>query len=136
MPFPTGWAMVGLMTRSWRLWRAPGGCLAHAGVLGLVLLSLLLAGSAPTSYGGPARPGALAGDAWVLGAWDTQLSGTLPQAAPSGREHHVLSLWPAPRGEQAGHPPAGPARSLAPVGPRDPQQVGHRAPGSRSPPLI
>ncbi|MFG3438436.1 hypothetical protein ACGF0J_14425 [Nonomuraea sp. NPDC047897] len=124
------------MTRSRQARRAQGGRFAHAGVLALVLLCLLLAGSAPTSYGGPAQRGVPAGDAWVLGAWDTGLSSTLPQATPTGREHHVPALWPALRAEPAGPVPAARARGLAPDGPRDPQQIGHRAPGSRSPPLI
>ncbi|MDF2706928.1 MAG: hypothetical protein K0R62_2580 [Nonomuraea muscovyensis] len=136
MPFPARWAMVGLMTGYGQAQRAPGRCFAFAGVLGLVLLCLLLAGSAPTPYGGTAQRAAVAGDAWMPGAWDSHLSSTLPQTASSAREHHVLSLWPGSRREPAGHVPPRPVRGNAPDGLRDPQQFGHRTAGSRSPPLI
>ncbi|MCK2212343.1 hypothetical protein MF672_000800 [Actinomadura sp. ATCC 31491] len=54
------------------------------------------------------------------------------------REHHVLSWWPPPRGarqDELNHlamlPSPGPAADLL----RDPQQLAHRAVGSRGPPL-
>ncbi|GAA5037191.1 hypothetical protein GCM10023259_000340 [Thermocatellispora tengchongensis] len=108
--------------------------------MGLVLLSLLLAGTSGAWNGaGPARlSGLSSGLAWTLGASDAELSSLPPQAAGAAREHHVLSLWPPLRGDRHGRaahltllPPPDPAGAI-----RDPQQLAHRTAGSRSPPLI
>ncbi|MEV0203415.1 hypothetical protein [Nonomuraea sp. NPDC050691] len=118
-------------------WRTPRGSATFTGVVGLVLLSLLMIGSLPAWHGGdPAHRPAAAGQTWVPGAGDGQLSSLPPQNA-SVREHHVL--WLALRGEratEAAHVPLLPAPGLDSAAIRDPQQVGHRATGSRSPPLI
>lgn len=128
--------MVGPMTGPWK---APQGSIAFAGVMGLVLLSLVLAGaSCKVSCDGPtvARSSASV-PAWELGGWDADLS-SLPPQAGSARAHHVLSLWPPTRGERHGESahlvllpsPGSDADKL-----REPQQLAHRTTGSRSPPL-
>ncbi|MEV4161840.1 hypothetical protein [Nonomuraea dietziae] len=108
-----------------------------AGVMGLVLLSLALAGVSCWASGGPTvRQVSTSGPAWSLGGWDTELS-TLPPQAGGAREHHVLSLWPPRCGERHGTPahlallpsPGSDTDTL-----RDPQQLAHRTAGSRSPP--
>lgn len=128
--------MVGPMTGPWR---TPQGSIAFAGVMGLVLLSLVLVGaSCKASYGGPTvAQSSTSGPAWELGGWDADLS-SLPPQAGGARAHHVLSLWPPMRGERHGESahlallptPGSDADTL-----REPQQPAHRATGSRSPPL-
>ncbi|MEU4830958.1 hypothetical protein [Streptosporangium sp. NPDC023615] len=120
-------------------WRAPQGSIAFAGVMALVLLSLILAGaSCKVSCGGPAvAQGSASGPAWELGAWDADLSGLPPQTG-SAREHHVLSLWPPMRGERHGEsaqPVLLPSPGSDTDALREPQQLAHRTTGSRSPPL-
>ncbi|MEV0151786.1 MULTISPECIES: hypothetical protein [unclassified Nonomuraea] len=121
-------------------WTTPRGPIARGGVMALVLLSLLLSVCSYARYGGDTGHGAppVPGQAWSLGAWDAQLTSLPPQNA-SAREHHVLSLWPPPRRER--HDAAAHLALLLPPSPeahqiRDPQQLAHRAAGSRSPPLI
>jgi hypothetical protein len=108
--------------------------------MGLVLLSLLIAGASCGWYGGdPATRSALASSqTWGAHSGDDALSSLPPQAA-SIREHHVLSLWPPQRGMR--HSEAAHLALLPAPGPDgdaigDPQQFGHRTAGSRSPPLI
>lgn len=133
MPFREVWAMVGPMTGPWR---TPRGSIALVGVLGLVLLSLLLAGSSPAwNDGETVHRGS---PSWTLGGWDAELSSLPPQTA-GAREHHVLSLWPPPRGERGGeaaHLALLPSPRPGADAVRDPQQFAHRTSGSRSPPLI
>ncbi|MBB4701611.1 hypothetical protein [Sphaerisporangium siamense] len=119
-------------------WRTSRGSIALVGVMGLVLLSLLLAGfSRQWSGVGTDLRGVSSSTSWNLDAWDTELPSLPPQAAGT-REHHVLSLWPPLRGErdgEAAHPSlqASPRSGTDAV--RDPQQFAHRTAGSRSPPL-
>ncbi|MFC4120584.1 hypothetical protein [Nonomuraea zeae] len=120
-------------------WGTPRGSIARTGVMGLVLLSLLLAACSYARYGGSAaaHPSAFgSGQAWSLGAWDAQLSGLPPQTG-GAREHHVLSLWPPLRGERQDEARLAllPAPGLGAEQVRDPQQFAHHASGSRSPPL-
>lgn len=134
MPFLTGWAMVGLMTGSCR---APRGPIALCCVVGLVLLSLLVAGPSYADDQTAPRP-LSAGHAWTPDKGGDRMP-SLPPQASSGREHHVLSLWPPLRGArhaEAAHLPLLPAPGSDAAAIRDPQQVGHRTAGSRSPPLI
>ncbi|MEV0228749.1 hypothetical protein [Nonomuraea sp. NPDC050786] len=118
-------------------WRTPQGSIALAGVMGLVLLSLILAGVSAWASGGPAVGQSTASaQAWSTGGWDTDLS-SLPPQAIGAREHHVLSLWPPMRGERhAEHAHLAllpsPGSGMDPL--RDPQQLAHRTAGSRSPP--
>ncbi|SEL92791.1 hypothetical protein [Nonomuraea pusilla] len=121
-------------------WRTPRRSIAFIGVMGLLLLAFLLVASSPAWYGSdPAhRSAAASGQSWALGASDAQLSGLPPQGG-GAREHHVLSLWRPLRGDRhalAAHLPLLASPGLDPGGIRDPQQLGHRAAGSRSPPLI
>ncbi|MET8158449.1 hypothetical protein ABZT47_18905 [Sphaerisporangium sp. NPDC005289] len=120
-------------------WRTPRGSIAFAGVMGLVLLSLVLAGAAWTAgRGGPAvAQSPASGPQWKPGAWDADLSGLPPQAG-GAREHHVRSLWPPTRGERHGElahlallPSPGPETDTLP----EPQRLAHLTTGSRSPPL-
>ncbi|MFB9883402.1 hypothetical protein ACFFMN_36280 [Planobispora siamensis] len=108
-------------------------------MMGLVLLSLVLAG-APVMVGGgsAAAQGSASGPVWSLGGWDIDLS-SLPPQAGGAREHHVLSLWPPMRGERHGElahlallPSPGSDADVL----RDPQQLAQRTAGSRSPPLV
>lgn len=126
--------MVGPMAGSWR---APRGSIAFTGVMGLVVLSLLLFGLTPVWNGAaPAHPGGTSSSpAWTPGASDAGLT-SLPPQATSVREHHVLSLWPPPhrQGEHA-HLALLPSPGADTDAIRDPQQLGHRTAGSRSPPL-
>lgn len=118
-------------------WRAPRGPIALCCVVGLVLLSLLVAGPSYAD-GQPPPPPLSAGDGWSPSAGDDRLP-SLPPQASSGREHHVLSLWPPLRGtrqSEAAHLALLPAPASEAVAIRDPQQVGHRTAGSRSPPSI
>ncbi len=104
--------------------------------MGLVLLSLLLTVAAYS--GGVTRwPGPGAATTWSIGPGDAQLSSLPPQTA-SGREHHVLSLWPPLRGERhsQAHLPLLPSPGTNAERIRDPQQPAHRDVGSRSPPLL
>ncbi|PZG27124.1 hypothetical protein C1I98_33520 [Spongiactinospora gelatinilytica] len=114
---------------------------ALCGVLGLVLLSLLVATAFPGTAAGPASSSASASGAAKAWSWsplDDGLIGLPPQPA-NVREHHVQSLWPPPpRGDRLGD--AAYAMPLTVPGAlddtfRDPQQLTHRAAGSRSPPL-
>ncbi len=107
--------------------------------MGLVLLSLMLTGATGSASGGgqtfPHDSSSV--PVWSLGGSDGDQSG-LPPQANSAREHHVLSLWPPLRGERQSehaHPalPAAPGSDADAF--RDPQQLGHRTAGSRSPPL-
>ncbi|MFI0423196.1 hypothetical protein [Spongiactinospora sp. 9N601] len=109
------------------------------GVLGLVLLSLLVATAFPGTAAGPASSSAPGpAKAWSWSPLDGGLIGLPPQPA-NVREHHVQSLWPPPpRGDRLGE--AAYAMPLTVPGApddtfRDPQQLTHRAAGSRSPPL-
>ncbi|MEV4115699.1 hypothetical protein [Nonomuraea sp. NPDC049695] len=119
-------------------WRTPQGSIAFAGVMGLVLLSLMLVGLPGRAMDGPAVTQVSAsGPAWSLGGEDADLSGLPPQAS-GAREHHVLSLWPPMRGERHGelaHLALLPAPGSDADTRRDPQQLAHRTAGSRSPPL-
>ncbi|MBB3732960.1 hypothetical protein [Nonomuraea dietziae] len=118
-------------------WRTPQRSIAFAGVMGLVLLSLALAGVSGWASGGPAVGQiSTSGPAWSLVGWDTELSALPPQAG-GAREHHVLSLWPPVRGERHGTLPhlallPSPGSDTDTL--RDPQQLAHRTAGSRSPP--
>lgn len=138
MPFPTSWAMVGRMTGpgiTSRRFISP-----RDGVMGLVLLSLLVAGAFSVAWygGGPAGlSGTSAGQVWLAGAYKDKLS-SLPPQAGNAREHHTLSLWPPLRGTrngEAAHLALLPSPGSDGPAIRDPQQVGHRTAGSRSPPL-
>ncbi|MEV6862835.1 hypothetical protein AB0M44_17775 [Streptosporangium subroseum] len=120
-------------------WRTPQGSIAFAGVMGLLLLSLVLAGaSCKASGGGPTvAQDSASGPAWKLGGWDTDLP-SLPPQAGSAREHHVLSLWPPMRGERHGelaHLTLLPSSGSDADTLREPQRPAHRTTGSRSPPL-
>ncbi|MEV4582628.1 hypothetical protein AB0K16_56395 [Nonomuraea jabiensis] len=119
-------------------WRTPQGSIAFAGVMVLVLLSLMLTSASGRASGGPAVvQGAASGPVWSLGGGDADLS-SLPPQASGVREHHVLSLWPPLRGERHGElahlallpSPGSDADTF-----RDPQQLAQRTAGSRSPPL-
>ncbi|MEV4115703.1 hypothetical protein [Nonomuraea sp. NPDC049695] len=121
-------------------WSTPRGSIPLGGVMGLVLLSLLMAGASLGWCGGdPAtRSAPVSSQTWGSHALDDGLS-SLPPRAGSVREHHVLSLWPPLRGMRhvaAAHLALLPAP--APDGDviGDPQQFGHRIAGSRGPPLI
>lgn len=107
--------------------------------MALVLLSLLVAGAFSVAwYGGrPAPSGGSAGQVWLAGAYKEKLS-SLPPQAGGVREHHTLSLWPPLRGtrtSEAAHLALLPSPGAEGPAIRDPQQVGHRTAGSRSPPL-
>ncbi len=106
--------------------------------MGLVLVSLVLAGTLPAAAGpDPASRTAAASQSWTDGAGDSRLSSTPPQATGSAREHHVLWLaLRVPRSDRAAHLRLLPAPDLDPGAIRDPQQLAHRTAGSRSPPLI
>ncbi|MEV1243229.1 hypothetical protein ACIBO2_33650 [Nonomuraea sp. NPDC050022] len=121
-------------------WRTPRGSIAFAGVMGLVLLCLVLAGATGSaSADGPIAPeNSLSGLAWSPDGGGGDLPGLPPQAG-SVREHHVLALWPPLRGERHDEPAylalsASPGSKVDEL--RDPQQLAHRTAGSRSPPLI
>ena len=104
--------------------------------MGLVLLSLLLTFVASAWSGGAAPwPAKEAGPIWSAGTDDALLS-TLPPQPSTGREHHVLALWPPLRGERHSQTrlPLLPSPGTDAERIRDPQQPAHRASGSRSPP--
>ncbi|NRQ40582.1 hypothetical protein HII36_53565 [Nonomuraea sp. NN258] len=119
-------------------WRTPRGPIAFTGAMGLVLLSLLLAGSLFGAYGedSAGRAPLTSGETWSAGVWDMRMP-SLPPQGLSMREHHVLSLWPRLRDDRraaVAHlallpTPGRDAHEL-----RDPQQFAHRTAGSRSPP--
>ncbi|TDD51565.1 hypothetical protein E1286_10330 [Nonomuraea terrae] len=120
-------------------WRTPRGSIAFTGAMGLILLSLLLFGLSPVwNDAAPAHPaGTSSSPAWTAGASDAGLT-SLPPQATSVREHHVLSLWPPLRGDRQGEHAhlallTSPGADTDAI--RDPQQLGHRTAGSRSPPL-
>ncbi|MER6828998.1 hypothetical protein ABT352_23665 [Streptosporangium sp. NPDC000563] len=128
-----GWAMVGRMTGPWR---TPQGSIALVGVMGLVLLSLVLAGaSCKVSCGASTvTQSSASGPVWEPGGWDADLTGLPPQAGDA-RAHQVLSLRPLTRGELA-HLVLLPSPGSDADALREPQQLAHRITGSRSPPLI
>lgn len=127
--------MVGRMTGPWR---TPRGSIAFTIAMGLVLLSLVLAGAAGRTSTGPAvAQGSASGPVWELSGSGADLT-SLPPQASSAREHHVLSLWPPLRGErhsELAHLALLPALGSDPGMLREPQQLAQRTAGSRSPPL-
>ncbi|MDF5758013.1 hypothetical protein [Spongiactinospora sp. TRM90649] len=118
--------------------RAARGSIAPVSVVGLTLLCLLLSALTQSAWNG----GGAAGRTWPpvtalwgLDATDADLASLPPQ--PAGvREHHAPPMWPLPRAARAGAAdrPAPPARAVPAEPIRDPQQLAHRAAGSRSPP--
>lgn len=104
--------------------------------MGLVLLSLLVAGASATGFGdGPYTSSAVTAGP---GSGDDHLSSLPPQTA-SLREHHVLSLWPPPRSERSdevAHLTLPPTPGHGSDAVRDPQRFAYGTAGSRSPPLI
>ncbi|MET9338831.1 hypothetical protein [Nonomuraea sp. NPDC003804] len=119
-------------------WRTPRAAVALTGVIGLVLLSLLLAGSFPAGHGVALRPADASGQSWAPGAEDALLS-SLPPRNSGVTARHVSSLWTALRAERRPETgqvpsPGGPEPGAGAI--RHPQQEAHRAAGSRSPPLI
>ncbi|MFI6920261.1 hypothetical protein ACIBIZ_09915 [Nonomuraea spiralis] len=122
------------MTGPWRTTRGP---IALCCVVGLVLLSLLVAGPSYADDQTSAHPFS-SGHEWNPDKGGDRMP-SLPPQASSGREHHVLSLWPPLRGmrhAEAAHLTLLPAPGTDAAAIRDPQQIGHRTAGSRSPPLI
>ncbi|MEU5869643.1 MULTISPECIES: hypothetical protein [unclassified Nonomuraea] len=115
----------------------PRGPIALCCVVGLVLLSLLVAGPSYADGQATAHP-LSAGHEWTPDKGGDRMP-SLPPQVSSGREHLTLTLWPPPRGGrhlQAAHLALLPAPGPDAAAIRDPQQVGHRTAGSRSPPLI
>ncbi|MEV4474897.1 MULTISPECIES: hypothetical protein [Nonomuraea] len=111
----------------------------RGGVMGLVLLSLLVATTFSVAWYGGGQvglSGGSAGQVWLAGAYKDKLS-SLPPQAGNAREHHTPSLWPPLRGTrngEAGHLALLPSPAADGPAIRDPQQFGHRTAGSRSPP--
>jgi len=120
--------MVGLMAT----WSTTRGSAAFVAAVGLVVLALVIATSAPTWAPGNVQRSA-ATDVVVPGAEVSAMS-TMPQP-PVRNPEHLPRLWPArhralPAPERP--VPSWPEAGSAAI--RGPQQPGHRAAGSRSPP--
>ncbi|MCK2215942.1 hypothetical protein MF672_019385 [Actinomadura sp. ATCC 31491] len=121
--------------------KVPRGSIARLGVVALVLLSMVLAACTNAGSAGAGRaPAAVSHSGWTPDGLNAELS-SLPPAHPvAAREHHVLPLWPPLRGDRRTAAAARlallPATRREPAAFRDPQQLGHCAAGSRSPPLI
>ncbi len=135
MPFRAFWAMVTGMTGPWR--SAPGA-IARLGVMGLVLLAMVL--MVCTNAGSPAgaahASASVSHSGWTPDGLDARLSSLPPMHHVTARELHMLSLWP--RGDRAAdaHMALLPGPCAEATALRGPQQLGHCAAGSRSPPLI
>ncbi|WP_336213908.1 hypothetical protein [Nonomuraea sp. LPB2021202275-12-8] len=114
-------------------WGTSRGSAAFTAVAGLLLLALVIVASAPTWAGGGVQRSS-ATDVMTPGSEVSAMS-TMPQQPFRGPEQlHRLSL-PRHRSEVAPVRPAlaWPEGGSAAI--RGPQQPGHRAAGSRSPPL-
>lgn len=135
MPFGALWAMVTGMTGPWRT--APGS-IARLGVMGLVLLSMVLmvCTNAGSRAGAAHASASVSHSGWTPDGLDARLSSLPPVQHVTARELHMLSLWP--RGDRApdAHLALLPRTGAEPAAFRDPQQLGHCAAGSRSPPSI
>ncbi|MGA5760745.1 hypothetical protein [Nonomuraea bangladeshensis] len=107
-------------------------------MMGLVLLSMVLmvCTNAGSRAGAAHASASVSHSGWTPDGLDARLSSLPPVQHVTARELHMLSLWP--RGDRApdAHLALLPRTGAEPAAFRDPQQLGHCAAGSRSPPSI
>ncbi|WP_169576987.1 hypothetical protein [Nonomuraea coxensis] len=119
-------------------WRTAPGSIARLGVMGLVLLSMVLmvCTNAGSAAGAAHASASVSHSGWTPDGLDARLSSLPPAQHVTTRELHALSPWPrGDRDAEAEAHLALPSGTCAePAAFRNPQQLGHCAAGSRSPP--
>lgn len=130
MPFSEKWAMVGLMAT----WGTSRSSAAFPAVVVLLLLALVMAASAPTWASGSAERSGIT-DVMTPGSEVSALS-TLPLQPFRGPEHLPRLGLPRHEAQPASVRPALAWSEADSASIRGPQQPGHRAAGSRSPPAL
>ncbi|WP_155352496.1 hypothetical protein [Acrocarpospora macrocephala] len=115
--------------------RRPCGSASFTAAVGLLLLALVMFASTPAwATSDPGRESNQCATDVITPF--TQTSAALALPPITGAPGHASRLWPVASWAQpvSGTRPVWPDAGSADI--RDPQQSGHRAPGSRSPPTL